>query len=129
MTTRHSDSHTQFDSSKEINFDIRIAKKHENSYLPKKFGLGTDTECGQNFSLLDTRMYLWFAEQCLLKGKKGEALRTYEALREQDPLSLEKWVHAVEVLIAQGKQDEARTTLEKLTTALPIYETLNSLLE
>lgn len=126
IDTRHLDSDTPSNGSGEVNGDIHIAKKFRAVIDPKDTGW-VQIECGQNFSLLDTRMYLWFAEQCLLEGQTEEALRTYEALRAQDPQSLEKWVHAVEVLVAQGKPDEARATLEKLTTALPIYETLNTL--
>ncbi len=88
-----------------------------------------ESECGETFSLLNTRMYLWFAEQCLQKGQDDEALRTYLALRAQDPRSLEKWIRTVEILVQQGKHEEAQDTLEKLTIAIPIYETLTALLE
>ena len=87
-----------------------------------------ESECGETFSMLNTRMYLWFAEQCLQKGQEDEALRTYQALRTQDPHSLEKWTRTVEILVQRGKLEEAKDTLEKLTTALPTYEALNTLL-
>ena len=87
------------------------------------------TECGEEFSLLDTRMWLWFAEQCLQEGRQEEAIRTYESLLEQDPLGLNKWHRIVESLIEIGKIEEAKTTLEKLQVALPTYEKLNHLLK
>jgi SAM-dependent methyltransferase len=88
-----------------------------------------NTECREGFSLLDTRMWLWFAEQCLQAGHQEEALRTYESLLEHDPLSLEKWYRIVEDLIQTEKIEEAQTTIAKLETALPTYEKLNALLE
>jgi len=107
---------------------IYLAKKSETVIHPKKT-TWMQAKCEQTFSLLDTRMYLWFAEQCLRAGQNEEALRTYKALQEQDPKSLEKWIRTVEILIEGGKLDEAQETLEKLTAALPTYQALNALLE
>jgi SAM-dependent methyltransferase len=87
------------------------------------------TECGDVFSLLDTRMWLWFAEQCLQEGRQEEALRTYKSLVEHDPRSLENWRQIVEGLIEKGKTEEAQATLEKLKIALPTYEKLNTLMK
>lgn len=87
------------------------------------------TECGEVFSLLDTRMWLWFAERCLQEGRQKEALRTYKSLLEQDPQGLEKWHRFVEGLIDIGKIEEAKAILEKLQVALPTYEKLNHLLK
>ena len=88
-----------------------------------------NTECGEEFSLLDTRMWLWFAEQCLHEGRQDEALRTYKSLLEQDPRSLERWNQIVEHLIERGKTKEAQLTLEKLKDAIPTYTKLNALLK
>ncbi len=87
-----------------------------------------NTDCEKEFSLLDTRMWLWFAEQCLHEGRQDEALRTYKSLLEQDPRSLENWSRIVENLIERGQTKEAQETLEKLKGALPTYTKLNALL-
>ncbi len=87
-----------------------------------------DADCGEVFSLLDTRMWLWFAEHCLREGRQHEALRTYKSLLEQDPRSLENWSRIVEHLIKRGKTEEAQRTFKKLKDALPTYKKLNALL-
>ena len=87
------------------------------------------TECGDVFSILDTRMWLWFAEQCLQEGRQEEALRTYKSLVEHAPRSLENWRQIVEGLIEKGKTEEAQATLEKLKIALPPYENLTTLMK
>ncbi|GJL62326.1 MAG: hypothetical protein NPIRA04_09800 [Nitrospirales bacterium] len=125
---RFIDTRLQSSSQIEPNCDIYLAKK-SGIVIRGKSTCWLQDECRQTFSLLDTRMYLWFAEQCLHAGRKEEALRTYEALREQAPDSLEKWIRTVEILVEGGKLDEAQETLEKLTAALPTYQALNTLLE
>ena len=104
-----------------------LAKKREAStqHLPD----WDETECEKAFSLLDTRMWLWFAEQCLQEGRQEEALATYESLLEQDPMNLENWNRIVGVLFERGKTEEAHATLKKLKVALPTYEKLNALLK
>ncbi|WP_447968275.1 methyltransferase domain-containing protein [Nitrospira sp. M1] len=114
--------------SMKLNTEFYLAKK-AGDVIRKKNSNWLEIECVQAFSLLDTRMYIWFAEQCLDAGQNEEALRTYKILLEQDPDSLEKWTRTVEMLIQQRKFKEARITLEKLTAALPTYEALNTLLE
>ena len=105
-----------------------LAQKRENS-KPEQLTDWIQTECGDVFSLLDTRMWIWFAEQCLQEGRQEEALRTYKSLVEHDPRSLENWRRIVEGLIEKGKTEEAQATLEKLKIALPTYEKLNTLLK
>ncbi|GJL53163.1 MAG: hypothetical protein NPIRA02_02950 [Nitrospirales bacterium] len=114
--------------SMRLNNEFYLAKK-SGEVIREKNTNWLETECDQNFSLLDTRMYIWFAEQCLDADQNEEALRTYKSLQEQEPDSLEKWTRTVELLIEQKKFEEARITLEKLTAALPTYEALNKLLE
>ncbi len=87
------------------------------------------TECGEVFSLLDTRMWFWFAEQCFQEGRQEEALRTYKALLEHDPMWLEKWNLVIEGLIVRGKKEEAQATLDKLKSFLSTYEKVNALRE
>ncbi len=105
-----------------------MAKKIQASQQHKQTNW-VDTECGKVFSLLDTRMWLWFAEQCLQEGRQEEALRTYKSLLEHDPLSLDKWYQIVEGLIEKGKTEEAQATIAKLKTAISTYEKLNALLK
>lgn len=105
-----------------------LAKKIE-STKSKGHEKWIQSECEETFSLLDTRMWLWFAEQCLQEGRQEEALRTYEHFLEQDPQSLEKWHRVVGGLIDRGKIEEAKVTLEKLQAALLTCETLNHLLK
>ncbi|WP_454061346.1 methyltransferase domain-containing protein [Candidatus Nitrospira salsa] len=124
----HLDTNIQSSNRMEPNCGIYLAKKSGAVIRPKNT-CWLQAECGQAFSLLDTRMYVWYAEQCLQAGREKEALRTYEALRQQSPDSLEKWIGTVEVLVERGKLDEAQDTLEKLTVALPTYQALNTLLE
>ncbi len=105
-----------------------LAKKTSTSQ-PAHVTDWVNTECGGEFSLLDTRMWLWFAEQCLHEGRQEEALNTYKSLLEQDPRSLESWNRIVEQLIETGMTKEAQSTLEKLKDALPMYTKLNALLK
>ncbi len=67
--------------------------------MPQHVTDWVNTDCEKEFSLLDTRMWLWFAEQCLHEGRQDEALRTYKSLLQQDPRSLENWSRIVENLI------------------------------
>lgn len=78
-------------------------------------------DCDDIPSMVETILYLTFAERCLQRGRRNLAIETFHTLLAHNPSSLEGWLKLVTTLLETGEIEQAIAALRQFSAAHPTY--------